>query len=261
MRAIYFNEPLIDAHIHDIIQEVYVARVYDAVIEAAKWQVVEVNDDDVVPGDTIGHETGGKFVGSRPTRHLTIVDAGANIGLTTMYFAAHAEKVVAVEPCAAHYVCLCRMVEANGLTNVVTSNLALADKCADVVLHHYGNQTCNSLIATSEELPSSEFVRAVSIDELMLRVCQLNRIDILKLDVEGSESDIIRSAGFRDAAPSIRYIIGEWHENTMLSKNAFRRELIANGYVAGWLSMGDGNANIFVAWREGEREPMYNRKD
>ena len=50
---------------------------------------------------------------SRGKKDLTIVDIGANIGLTSYYFKDYAKIVYAVEPAKKHFDCIQKMVEYN----------------------------------------------------------------------------------------------------------------------------------------------------
>src|ERR1700738_1515043 len=110
MRALYFNGDYANSHIADIIKEIYVDGFYNHILEGKK--------------------------------DLTIVDIGANIGLTAQYFADYARLVVAVEPCKKHFECLYRNTE--GL-NVLTYHAAITPERCTMKLYHNANVTGHSL--------------------------------------------------------------------------------------------------------------------
>jgi len=187
---------------------------------------------------------------------LVIVDAGSNIGITAVYFADYADKVYALEPCKDHYDCIRNTLELNEQwQDVFPMKVALWDKDGTYNLHHSSNPTAHSLLDNGIGGPIEE-VTTVTLSTLM-RMKEIDTIDLLKLDVEGAESEILRGESFKSVAHRIRYIIGEWHSWTMLSQEALRRELVSAGYEAAWLGLGNGAPTIFVAWRQGEIAPVY----
>jgi len=54
---------------------------------------------------------------------LTIVDAGANVGLTAMYFSQFARRVIALEPDKRHLLALDAMLAYNGIANAELNNV------------------------------------------------------------------------------------------------------------------------------------------
>jgi len=239
MQAIFYNGPLVETHIGDMVNEIYRHRIYEPVIAAAKYQLTNP--------DISLYEM---------TRELTIVDAGANIGITTAYFAGHAKRVISLEPCDDHRECLTAMVYENKLRNVEILPCALWSESGTATLHHADNPTAHSLINWNTGSKSSETTITMTLADLMTEH-NIDTIDILKMDVEGAESEIIVSDGFMAIAPRIRFVIGEWHSWTKYSQETIRRALNDAGYRAAWLQLGTDKPNIFLAWRSGEREPNY----
>src|SRR2546421_78303 len=82
---------------------------------------------------------------------MVIVDAGANIGLTAMYFSQFASRVVAIEPCFNHIVCLREMARHNGLKNIESLRAALSDQDGFAPLSESpGNQTMTTITPGEE---------------------------------------------------------------------------------------------------------------
>lgn len=129
-----------------------------------------------------------------------IIDAGANIGYYSLMFASltgNAGCVYAFEPLAENFVKLQAALRRNNLDNVVrvfTVGLADAGGECDIA---YGEGTLN--IGGAHIVPSPvaavpgecrERIRLASLDELL----PSERIDFVKMDVEGSEWLVIRGA-------------------------------------------------------------------
>lgn len=126
---------------------------------------------------------------------MTVVDAGANVGYYTMLAAkqlAGQGKVIAFEAAPETASLLHYNVELNGVESIVNLfPFALADTSRLMALDIHGS---NGILSRFEgglgELAGRTLVRCVSLD----RVLQLDRWDILKIDVEGTEGLVIKGA-------------------------------------------------------------------
>ena len=139
----------------------------------------------------------------------TIVDAGANVGAATVYFAHHhpTATVHAVEPAEAALAYLRRNVA--GLANVEVHALGLSDADADGVLFHHPTDLGQSSLLDAHDDAGSE---AVSIrDAGRWAAAQgIDAIDILKVDVEGVEVAVIESLG--DLVPTVKALYVEYDD-------------------------------------------------
>ncbi|MEZ5184757.1 MAG: FkbM family methyltransferase [Candidatus Nanopelagicales bacterium] len=124
------------------------------------------------------------------------VDVGASTGVYSMTAAQHLRgsgTVVAVEPTLEILGMLERAVELNGFHNVRLRNLCLAARTgARVIWHNFGRPNQFSLVRRDEEA-EADSVLAVALDDLM-RWEGLTRLDFVKIDVEGSESEVLEGA-------------------------------------------------------------------
>ena len=130
-------------------------------------------------------------------RDGTVLDVGANIGISTLAFAHIASKgrVIAFEPSSRNFTLLLSNIEANGLTNVSAVKAALSNVESTVTLLEdpefmAGNRMNAEAGASSGE---SEDVEAVTLDAEVSRH-RLQRIDLIKIDVEGHERQVLEGA-------------------------------------------------------------------
>lgn len=131
---------------------------------------------------------------------MTFVDAGANEGLFTTLAArcvGATGRVVACEPSSREFARLTRNLQLNSLTNVDALQVALADDEGEASLHIAQNRHAglNSLgtpcYATAVQ--GTETVRLRTL-EAVCRELAIERVDVMKIDVEGAEAALLRGA-------------------------------------------------------------------
>jgi FkbM family methyltransferase len=127
-----------------------------------------------------------------------VVDAGANLGYLTCYFAhlaGPAGEVRAIEPNQAMSSLLHRNITHNNHDTVTIDRLALGPSDATVQLWVSENRRQRHSIhpANVPSLAGSEPVRQVTTDAYWNRYLDRRRIGLLKLDVEGAEYHALRS--------------------------------------------------------------------
>ena len=145
-----------------------------------------------------------------------VLDFGGNIGLFTLYAAKYAKQVYTLEPAREHFDCLTRMVDFNELTNVKLINKALFTEDITLPLFHNRNKTMYSLhTAVQDQSSEPEQVTAISLPTLFEEE-NIEHVDLMKLDIEGTELEIISSDGFREVAPKIDAIVLELHNWNVL---------------------------------------------
>ena len=139
----------------------------------------------------------------------TIFDCGANIGLTTVFYANRfpEAQIISVEPEAGNFQLLKKNTEhypnvniyQNGLWNKATS-LKVEDKGY--------NEWGFMLSETPAGTPGA--IEAITIPDLM-RQQQCNEIDILKIDIEGSEKELFES-NYETWLPKVKTLVIELHD-------------------------------------------------
>lgn len=181
--------------------------------------------------------------------NLIICDFGANIGLATRYFAPFASKVIAVEPSSEHRKCLNKMLAFNRIGNVDVYPYAIASVNGTTDLYLNGNTTAYSILGGDSADTPTERVEMATV-ERVLQEAGVDRVDFMKLDIEGEEAGVVYSDGFRNVAARIDTIVGEWHTWSGVDPNAMADELRGMGFKVGWLP--DVEASVFVATRSVE---------
>lgn len=132
------------------------------------------------------------FTMSRPP--AVIIDAGANSGLVSVYFANRfpQARIIAVEPEASNYQLLERNVAP--YSNIVPVNAALWDKNEELALVDPDLGKWGFMTQAPDRVQASpgrfiHTVRGMTVDAIMQEQ-DLQRVDILKIDIEGSEREV-----------------------------------------------------------------------
>jgi len=167
-----------------------------------------------------------------------VIDIGANVGYHTLifsYLAGYNGKVYAFEPEPINYKTLKKNIEINNLNNIEAVNKAVSDKKAelDFYVSNSFNKGTHSLVYNPvqhskvpikiECLPLSEFIEHNNI----------NRIDFIKIDVEGAEYEVIK--GMENAIKRFKPILlvevnNDAQETHGLSSKALKEYICSFGY-------------------------------
>ncbi len=146
-----------------------------------------------------------KFCQSILKSDSVVVDIGANIGLHSIAlgFVAKNGLVLSFEPSPRTYQQLCRNVE--GMTSVVPINLALSSECKIARFFEAVDNAYSSLKDTGRKKVGRVLpVACVTGDLILEKVCG-KKIDLIKIDVEGFESEVL--TGLTDVISSSRPIV------------------------------------------------------
>jgi len=146
----------------------------------------------------------GETISKWLTEDSVMLDVGAHIGYFTLKAGAivgKEGKVIAFEPNPKTLKNLRSNIAASGATNIIVQPIACTDYEQIITLHDStagGNSGLSSFLPTtgqesySEVLPSYS-VRGRPIDDVV-RELGLTRVDVVKVDVEGAETMVIRGA-------------------------------------------------------------------
>lgn len=122
------------------------------------------------------------------------LDIGANVGVVTVFLARHCEggSVHSFEPSATTFAYLTANVAANHLTNVVAHQLGVYDQTSTQHLSVHPTHPGGAFVSeTGIREGAGETIDVVALDDWFL-TSGLDRIDVVKIDVEGAELRVLR---------------------------------------------------------------------
>lgn len=169
-------------------------------------------------------------------KDMVIVDVGANIGVTVDHFKNYATKVYAIEPSPENFAALKKNKEFNNWDNVVLCNYALADKNGEMEFAQApNNRTTNALVdkevnkAVGPGWYQTRLTVPTKSIDTFFEENNIDHVDFMKFDPEGSEELIIYSEGFKKVAPKIKAIECEFHHGDWPNIVKYLQDL---GYTA-----------------------------
>jgi len=123
----------------------------------------------------------------------TIVDIGANVGASAVFFSIHHPKarLLAFEPTAAAHALLA--ANTADLPQVKTFPFGLFDRDRQATLHFGANDSVQNTIGTTDQKTQGSETIQLRETAAVFRELNLDTIDILKLDTEGCEVPILLS--------------------------------------------------------------------
>jgi len=175
----------------------------------------------------------------------TAVDIGCNIGCFSDMAASAFEKVVAFEP--GYYtsvVARTRVNQKNNRNNVHIHNLAVSKDTGNILklkcdIHDNSLNSGNSSVVYESSIQDYELVTTVSLKKVF-QLCEVDFIDYLKIDCEGSEYDILLGNNLSN----IGIICGEIHASPYKEFSLARKELL--DYIAKDFNISARKHNFFA---------------
>jgi FkbM family methyltransferase len=173
------------------------------------------------------------------------VDVGAHIGSYAIPIAKNAQKVIAFEPNKDSFELLIKNIALNHLTNIEAHNIAVSKK-RGAVSFMYGHESIYSMIidddhstnvaVTENAKPNNNnnihLVNTTDLDSVLLKE---DRVDWIKIDVEGHEVDALEGATQTIRVHKPKIIIEIWPKNmakikTMVHSFGYSIEQIYSEY-------------------------------
>lgn len=160
-----------------------------------------------------------------------MIDAGANIGLTTIYFKSffHNLKIFSLEPSEEVFSRLERNIQINNLQNVTLINKGIWSHSTRLK----GDYSFLDGLDWSFRL-----VEAKENDQALFEVCSISdliteykmeSIDFLKMDIEGGESEVFKSNANMEWLAHVKVIAIEIHDQ-FADRVAIEKILISNQF-------------------------------
>ena len=154
-----------------------------------------------------------------------IIDCGSNVGTATLFFKLlyPNSKILAFEPSSASFKLLEKNVKINNLKNISLFQKALTDKNGTVKIYRTGGTACRINDENYYSLPNE------IVDTTQLSNYINQPVDLLKMDVEGSETLILQNLDQNKKLDFVKKIILEYHhyphKNFFVTKNSLPKIL------------------------------------
>jgi FkbM family methyltransferase len=179
---------------------------------------------------------------------MTVIDIGAHIGYYTLLFAKYVGatgSVFSFEPSPSNFDMLARNVELNHLSRVRICNSAIFSRCGEISIS----------IPDDSNSGQASLIESVGSRRLQVRSTTLDaacatldiRPDFVKIDVEGSESDVL--AGARETIRQYRpkMLIELHHLDGNPSGNPVPGFLTGLGYEQEWIERSALTSHILAS--------------
>lgn len=154
-----------------------------------------------------------------------VFDIGAHIGSFSVYAASKGATVYSFEPSKFNYNKLLENIKINNYEGkIIPHNVAVTNTVGQTTL--FTSDTDGGVNSVSEGNDGSVIVDTVTISSMMQKY-NLKNIDFLKIDIEGSEYDVLPNL-INEEFTKIKVIAGEYHLiNSRPGKNfAFLKKLL-----------------------------------
>lgn len=134
-------------------------------------------------------------------RGMVVVDIGANIGYHTLIaskLVGETGKVYAFEPELNNYTLLLNNIKINGCNNITPIQKAISNKKGKIKLFienvNLGGHSFSESNILYTEKPGFKEVETITLDDFFENLMRYDKIDIIKMDVQGAEGLIIEGA-------------------------------------------------------------------
>lgn len=190
----------------------------------------------------------------------TVLDVGANVGAYTEMLLAEADvvgvgvKLHLFEPSVR--CCESLRQQFGGMEQVRIVPMALGDQRGAGLLHHGGEGSAHaSLVARPllQSRPASDVQVPIQRLDTYLAETGIERVALLKLDVEGYELAVLRGAGERlrpSVIDAIQFEYGGTTQDAGTSLQALHGLLTSRGYLVGKLFPNEVELRDFAPWME-----------
>lgn len=181
---------------------------------------------------------GGQYSFDLPFSPKTIVDAGANIGMTSIFFANKypEAKIIAIEAETSNFNVLVENVRPYPTIMPVHAALWNRDGEISVGEPDPASGVSGNWAFVTREGPGVK-VRAITVNTLM-REMQIQAVDLMKIDIEGAEKEVFEDA---DWIKSVRCMMIELHDRYRPGCSE-----AVNSAAHGFLKLERGETTLFV---------------
>ena len=132
------------------------------------------------------------LIAARVPRASTVVDVGANIGLSTILLARSAQRVIAFEPSPTNLGYLRRNLASNGIANVEVVAAAVSDRPGTLRFHEARFGAGSHVVAEGHVQGGA--IPAINVPAVTLDDALISPVSFIKIDAEGHEPDVLAGA-------------------------------------------------------------------
>ncbi|SUW00314.1 FkbM family methyltransferase [Brachyspira pilosicoli] len=164
------------------------------------------------------------FLNTLDLKNKTVIDIGANLGIVSIVLAKKNPgiKIYAFEPLRENYENLLKNIELNGIDkNIITVENKAVTKDGrninmSINLNNKGGSSISDVISVNSSMSKENCgIESITLEEIVKKY-KIDKIDLLKIDCEGSEYEILYNTK-EDILKNIDYLVGEFHENKDLT--------------------------------------------
>jgi len=144
-----------------------------------------------------------------------IIDCGGNIGMTVLYskYLYPSAAITVFEPSREVLAVLQRNLERNAIKDVTIVPAAVSGQKGKALIYPRGAAACGNTLDKSlvTESPGKNSYEAYEVDTVRLSEYVHEDVDMLKLDIEGSEGIVMHELSTSGALLKIKQVIMEYH--------------------------------------------------
>lgn len=157
-----------------------------------------------------------------------VIDGGANIGVSLAYFKTIYPRcrITAFEPNERNFALLAKTVERNRWTDVTLHNVGLHRTDGDLLFYDFNELEGSLSSGFWHPSAAGEPRRVLKVHTVPVSRFVNGRLDLLKLDVEGSEQAILDDLAESGKLKRIRRIILEYHHHVQPDEDELGRFLL-----------------------------------
>lgn len=156
-----------------------------------------------------------------------VLDVGAHVGMVSMWLARRYPflRILAFEPIPETYQRLVSNLHRNGISTVEAHNVAVTSDGRDLDMVVWselnsGGGTASFSYRDESDEQHHRIVPSTTLDDVF-REHGLERVKLLKIDIEGGEHEVLHTTSVLDR---IEHVRGEFHENSHLRRQGYSIE-------------------------------------
>lgn len=169
----------------------------EATVDIGGKKYVITSDDDYLEGVKDGFEPAMvKLFKALANGCQVVIDIGANIGCTAIYFGELSNRVYAFEPSPSTFALLEKNIANSGLKNVTLQNIALGAEPGESTLTFAPSNRSGGFVSDRTQTSPGHLVERIVVRTLdeVIEALNPSTVDFIKMDVEGFEGHVLRGA-------------------------------------------------------------------